>query len=396
MEYIWVGNVREENDFKDKMKDTFCDLAGNHFQLNYIKAIEKNTNKNVHIINAINYKNGRKINKEVWYRNNVKNIDVGYLNIFGIKQIFKAVNILNEIKNKINEIDGDICIFSSALSTPFMYFSKYIKKHYKNRNIKLIQVVPDLPQYMNFDKSDSLKNKVKELDYKYMKKFIKYFDGFLLITEQMKDCLNIKKDYLVVESLSEFDEINSISFNKKDKVFVYAGGINDTFGIYELIEAFKDINDKNIKLEIYGNCNNLEKLNKAIANSKNVSYKGIVTVNELINIERNCFCLINPRRNNGEYTKYSFPSKTIDYLYSGRPVLMHKLDGIPKEYDDHLLYINETGNPIKDLKESIINVSKMDNNKLNSIGKENNKFVVNSKNYLYQGKRAIEFVNKLK
>lgn len=170
MEYIWVGNVREENDFKDKMKDTFCDLAGNHFQLNYIKAIEKNTNKNVHIINAINYKNGRKINKEVWYRNNVKNIDVGYLNIFGIKQIFKAVNILNEIKNKINEIDGDICIFSSALSTPFMYFSKYIKKHYKNRNIKLIQVVPDLPQYMNFDKSDSLKNKVKELDYKYMKK----------------------------------------------------------------------------------------------------------------------------------------------------------------------------------------------------------------------------------
>ena len=38
---------------------------------------------------------------------------------------------------------------------------------------------------------------------------------------------------------------------------------------------------------------------------------------------------VNPRQNNEEFTKYSFPSKTMEYLASGVPVVAYKLDGIP-------------------------------------------------------------------
>ena len=39
--------------------------------------------------------------------------------------------------------------------------------------------------------------------------------------------------------------------------------------------------------------------------------------------------LINPRTNEGVYTQYSFPSKTMEYMRAGKPVLCCKLDGIP-------------------------------------------------------------------
>ena len=49
--------------------------------------------------------------------------------------------------------------------------------------------------------------------------------------------------------------------------------------------------------------------------------------------------LVNPRKNVGEYTKYSFPSKIMEYLSSGVPAVAYKLDGIPSEYDGYINYV---------------------------------------------------------
>jgi len=47
--------------------------------------------------------------------------------------------------------------------------------------------------------------------------------------------------------------------------------------------------------------------------------------------------MVNPRRPEGEFTRYSFPSKTMEYLASGRPVIMHWLAGIPEDYRPYLI-----------------------------------------------------------
>ena len=44
--------------------------------------------------------------------------------------------------------------------------------------------------------------------------------------------------------------------------------------------------------------------------------------------------MINPRSTLDDFTKYSFPSKTIEYMYSGTPLLTTRLKGIPNEYFD--------------------------------------------------------------
>jgi hypothetical protein len=49
--------------------------------------------------------------------------------------------------------------------------------------------------------------------------------------------------------------------------------------------------------------------------------------------------LVNPRPNNEEYTKYSFPSKNIEYLMTGKPVVGYMLDGMPPIYKEFMFVI---------------------------------------------------------
>lgn len=50
---------------------------------------------------------------------------------------------------------------------------------------------------------------------------------------------------------------------------------------------------------------------------------------------------MNPRPNNESYTKYSFPSKDIEYLLSGKPTVAFLLDGMPECYRDFLYVIDQ-------------------------------------------------------
>ena len=68
---------------------------------------------------------------------------------------------------------------------------------------------------------------------------------------------------------------------------------------------------------------------------------GVVQSNVLRVIEKRALLLVNPRPSKDEYTKFSFPSKTLEYMGSGTAVLSTKLPGIPQEYRDYLYWFDD-------------------------------------------------------
>ena len=58
-----------------------------------------------------------------------------------------------------------------------------------------------------------------------------------------------------------------------------------------------------------------------------------------------------------EFTKYSFPSKNMEYMVSGTPILTSKLPGMPKEYYDYVYLINDNSpkGVLKSLQETLKN-----------------------------------------
>ena len=58
---------------------------------------------------------------------------------------------------------------------------------------------------------------------------------------------------------------------------------------------------------------------------------------------KNADLLVSPRLPDDFTTRYTFPSKVLEYITSGTPVLSNKLPGIPVEYDD-LINFTQTSN----------------------------------------------------
>ena len=172
------------------------------------------------------------------------------------------------------------------------------------------------------------------------------------------------------------------------------GGLNKRYGIKELIDGFNMIENNELELRLYGDGDLVDYIKEKEKENKKIKYMGFKSNDEIIKAEKKAILLVNPRPSNEEYTKYSFPSKTIEYMLTGTPVLMTKLQGMPKEYNDYLYFIeDESSEGIKNTINKLL--SKTSTNELIQKGEKAKEFIVNRKNNLVQGDRIIKLMKNI-
>ena len=242
---------------------------------------------------------------------------------------------------------------------------------------------------MNFSKKSFLWHIAKKIDMNIIKSLRKYINRYILFSPYMAEKLKIdEKSYIVVEGMVD-SKVNTIK-KEKSNIIMYAGGINEDYGVYDLIESFEKSHIDNYELHLYGSCNDLNRLKKLTSKYNNVKYFGTIPRSEIVHLESNAMFLVNPRRSNKEFAKYSFPSKTMEYLMSGTPVIMYKLDSIPQEYDKYIFYIDDSYSD--GLTKKLEEVCSMKYFDIKKVGIDAQNFVVKNKNNVIQCKRIIDWV----
>lgn len=260
---------------------------------------------------------------------------------------------------------------------------------------KVIALYTDVPKCMN-DSLNNNNNIIKKL-FKKMYNFLdntsnKLAKGYILLTEQMNEVVNInKKPYIVIEGFADnaFNLENDLK-NKYDKfTIMYAGGLYSKFGIECLMQAIERIGD-DVQLLLFGEGELVESIKEYSKNRKNIIYGGTLPNYQIVKEEIKSTVLINPRFSNEEYTKYSFPSKNMEYMVSGTPLLTTKLPGISNEYDDYVYYILKED--VEGFVEAICELKKMSRQALHEKGMMAQEFVLKNKNNVRQAGRFIEFI----
>lgn len=154
-----------------------------------------------------------------------------------------------------------------------------------------------------------------------------------------------------------------------------------------LLESFLNLEDDTVELWICGSGELEETIKaKALADSR-IKFLGFQKQEDVWKMQREVSLLVNPRQNTESFTKYSFPSKTMEYLASGTPVLMYKLDGIPDEYDEHLYYVD--GNAVEDLTAAIKKIINANPSELEEKAKKAQKFIMSEKNAVVQSAKIL-------
>ena len=178
-------------------------------------------------------------------------------------------------------------------------------------------------------------------------------------------------------------------FNKK--IILYTGTLNWRYGIRELVEAFQLIKNDDYILRVCGSGEASQYLKNLCSNSSNIEYFGQVDNQISKEMQQRATVLVNPRRNIGDYVKYSFPSKIMEYMLSGTPVITYKLPGIPKDYDDFLYYVE--GDSVEDLYKKITTICEKPYEELYEFGYKAQKFIINNKNNIVQSRKIIDFLS---
>ncbi|MCI3936820.1 glycosyltransferase [Chryseobacterium aahli] len=389
MKINFIGGFFPEDQLSDYINSTKGDFhyAADSLQKSIISGLKINSieTKLITIPFLTNYPNNSNI--IVKGHKGSKYSSIPFINLKLIDSFSKSINlkkfIINEIPNKEDEI---LLIYGM-----FDYFLKGIPNTYKN---KISLIVPDLPAMMGGDmKKFHIKMYIKYVEY-MIKKNIHKVDSFVFISKYMKDMVDTKgKPWVVVEGIYN-NQINVELPSKEESITIlYTGTLAKRYGIIELINAFSLIENQDYKLWICGDGDGRENVENAAKKDARIKYFGIIPNNESLVLQRRATILVNPRQNNSEYTKYSFPSKTMEYLASGTPTIMYKLDGVPEEYCKY--FFSPKDNSENSLKEKIIEIAVLKQEERDSFGKIAQNFIFENKNPQVQVEKIINMVKDL-
>ena len=258
----------------------------------------------------------------------------------------------------------------------------------KRKKLPLVLIVTDLPEFQQ-------EGFLKKLNDKLLKKA----DGFVFLTEQMNERVNINnKPYIVLEghtdgTLAEIPDSEKYEFTSGKKIIIYAGSIKKLYGIQNLVEGFIKADIDNTELHVYGDGDYREELEGICEKNPSVKYMGIKQNSEIVYEEQRAALLVNPRPTKDEYTKYSFPSKNMEYMMSGTPVLTTKLPGMPKEYYPFIFAIEEES--ADGICDAIRKFFDKDKQLRYDTGRAAREFVLTNKSNIVQAKKLAVFLSDL-
>lgn len=317
--------------------------------------------------------------------------EVGYLNLPILKQWLRQKKIKKELIKWVENVQGPKTILAYSLYLPFEKAMIAVKK--RHPEIKLCFIVADLPCQYGILPKKPMKSYLFKKYGQYTLDLMVSSDAFVLLTEQMKEPLHVgDRPYVVVEGICSAGASLPLQPIPGKKVILYTGTLHYQFGIGTLLEAFSQIDDPTYELWICGAGEAEAEIRSRAALDHRIHFYGYVTKEEALRLQQQATLLVNPRTNEGEYTKYSFPSKTIEYMASGVPVLMYKLDGIPDEYDNYIYYVE--GNSTDYLRAAIESVCNKTKQELDEFGLRAREFVLNEKNCVMQTKKMLAMIVK--
>ena len=327
----------------------------------------------------------------LFLNNRIKLHTVGFCNLVGYHFISRYLGAKRELLNWAGNSSGEKTIMVYALHSPFLKAVSDIKKRYPQ--IKICLIVPDLPQYMS--ESRSLFYRIlKKIDSHYMSNLLENINSFVFLSEFMAQALQIKdKPWITVEGIYTQAPDNKIKQKEKYKTILYTGTLNRRYGIMNLIEAFVQIKDSNYRLWICGEGNCSNDIKDISRTDNRITSFGQITHNEVLGLQKRATVLVNPRSSEDEYTKYSFPSKTLEYFASGTPTIMNRLKGIPEEYFQYCF--TPVNDNVKELKRMIVTVCEKKQSELEEIGEKASGFIFAHKNPEAQVRKIFEMLDKL-
>jgi glycosyltransferase involved in cell wall biosynthesis len=287
--------------------------------------------------------------------NDINGYCLGSIRLPFLSLLSKFVNIFFTLMTRYySKTDVRILIYSVHI--PYLIAAVCFKL-LRRKKTRIVLFINDLPQYMSDNKS-ILYLFFKSVEIRLFNLLQKEVDSYIFVTKQMNNLINVDgKPWVLVEGVYDVDiKRNPIELDvdTTSKIVFYSGTLDRRYGLLDLIEAFIDIKQDNFHLWICGEGDLKKEIMRLSDSDSRIQYFGFLEHERVVDLQKRSTVLVNPRKPVGDYTKYSFPLKTLEYLASGSPCIMYKLPGVPIDYYNYVVI--PKGESIEALSKAIVEV----------------------------------------
>ena len=391
MNYIFIGSSRADS-ITNELLDmgSTVNFAGNTLQQALLTGFAKHV-KDMKVITSWGISTYPKVKRVFFPRKKVQDsvandyVYVGAVNLPFINLISRYIRTRRELKRMLSKNEPNV-VLVYEVHTPFMLAAVSLRKDID----KICLIVPDLPEFMSAP-GGRLKLFLKAIDKKIIIKCIAKIDKFVLLSDLMKERLPLEgKECILMEGI--FQNSQDMVFKSKEryKTIMYTGGVYWRRGTDMLLDAFQQILDPNYRLWIRGNGDMEDEIKARAKKDPRIVYFPPMEREQLLELEQKATVMVNPTPANLNFTKYFFPSKTMEYLASGTPTIMFRLGCMPKEYEPYLFYVED--NTMESLRDKLIEVCEKTQEELNAFGARAQKFVLTKKTPEVQCGRIIDML----
>lgn len=167
------------------------------------------------------------------------------------------------------------------------------------------------------------------------------YQKVVALSPNMRRYLLPKQEYVVSHGCVDWNQFKSFKYKKPNKplTFMFSGLLAPVTGADLLLGALKKIRRDDVRVVVTGK-GPLDNQFRSL-NDDRVDYKGFVSREEYRLLLDNADVLLNPRNMNMAENQNNFPSKVLEYLATGKPIISTRFSGW-NEYKDCCQYIDST------------------------------------------------------
>ena len=303
----------------------------------------------------------------------------------GIRFCYLPVLQLPVVKHALVYLGAFFCTLKQLRKTDYavcdglnLAVSSGVRAAARLKKRPCVAIVTDVPEILAGGPTRTARLNTKELA---------RFDGYILLTEAMVALVNTnKRPHIVaegqVDALMSTRE-NLLADKSQKKIVLYAGMLHAQYGVVTLAEAFLSVKDGDAT----------EALRELAKNDDRIELRGVADNETVVREELKATLLVNPRPSGEAFTAYSFPSKNLEYMVSGTPVLTTKLSGMPREYDEYAyLFTDESVEGMANTLEQTLSLSR---ETLHEKGLAAKAFVLENKSNKAQALRVLALLGAL-
>ena len=309
--------------------------AANRFQLNFLKELCKQ-----HEVKFYSYIG---LNVEASVR-----AELGG-EMDGVTYFYKSNKLLASVLKYKKAVRGALrdadCIITYNVVYAWMFCPILAKRMRKKSMLILADYSPE----------EAYSGRIRRRYAKIQLNIIKKYDIVIGLSEKTKALLNPTQKFICVEggidqTVYDFfrDSTNTVG---KVTRFMYAGLLEPVTGIDRLVEAFVRIDNPDMRMCISGKGTLKDKIIAAGERDSRIEYLGCVPYEEYLWNLKNADVLVNPRNMDMPENENNFPSKIMEYLATGKPIISTKFPGYEK-FSEYITFCDSSVDGIQKALES--------------------------------------------